>query len=43
MKKIMNQRIKYFNAGYLDIESKKVNNKIITIMITTQKVNKIVM
>lgn len=27
----ISQRIKYFNAGYLDIESKKANNKIVIV------------
>ena len=43
IKFIISQRIKYFNGGHLDIEARKANNKIVTIMITTQKVNKIVM
>jgi len=34
---------KPFNDCYFYVEAKKVNNKIITIIIETQKVNKIVM
>jgi len=43
IKFIISQRIKPFNDCYFDVEAIKVNNKIVTIMITTQKVNKIVM
>jgi len=32
IKFIISQRIKYFNGSYLDIEAKKVNNKIVTIV-----------